>query len=89
MELLILVFFALVGVFLLRLLAGGGDEDIPPQPVFLPPQGPSPYDPYSGQQAWPPATGYYQPPPQKAPKRKIIVMPEKTVSKRRKRRRRI
>ena len=98
-ELFIMVFFALLGVFLLRLIVGsGGQSDGPPPGIMMPPPGPmmpppgpSPYD---ANYAPIPMTGYYaMPPPRrgkpKVIKRKVIILPEKIVRKHTRRKRRL
>lgn len=86
-EVLILVFFALIGVVLMKFLMGDGSEQSFSRPP-MPPPGPysPPQSPYSGYAPYPPAEGYYMSPPPK--KKKILIMPESTV-KAKKRRRRI
>ena len=75
-EVLILVVFALVGVFILKLLMA---PETPPQgPAYPPP----PYSPYMAPPPMP--YGSYYPVKPKPVKKKIIIVPESTVRRKRK-----
>ena len=82
-ELLILAFFAIIGVFLFKLLMGNPQNQMPPEIIQMPPTQ-QPYNPYGGQSPYPPKQGYYAP-----PKKRVIILPESVIKKRRKRRRKI
>ncbi|MBR9680637.1 MAG: hypothetical protein GOU98_02315 [Candidatus Altiarchaeota archaeon] len=80
-ELLILVFFAVVGVILMKVLMGNNEPEFvgpPPQGMY---GGPSQY---GGMTPYPPMQGYYQP---RAKKQRILIMPESTVKSKKRRRR--
>ncbi|HDR53668.1 MAG TPA: hypothetical protein ENN60_03300 [archaeon] len=93
-ELIIMGFFALLGVLLLKLLTGGGRDapEPPPGMPFPPPEGgPSPYSPDFVPM---PMFGYYQvpPPPPTGPriiKKKVLIMPERIIRKATHRKRRL